>query len=105
VELRRDHSRSEGGGMPQFVIEREIPGASRMTEAELRDASLASLAVLKQLGPEIRWMHSFVTDDKVYCIFWAPDERLIREHGTRAGIPVDRVAAVRRILDPVNFES
>ena len=91
--------------MPQFVIEREIPGASRMTEAELRDASLASLAVLKQLGPEIRWMHSFVTDDKVYCIFWAPDERLIREHGTRAGIPVDRVAAVRRILDPVNFES
>jgi cell division inhibitor SulA len=91
--------------MPQFVIEREIPGASRMTETELRDASLASLAVLKQLGPEIRWMHSFVTDDKIYCIFWAPDERLIREHGKRAGIPVDRVAAVRRILDPVNFES
>jgi hypothetical protein len=91
--------------MPQFVIEREIAGASRMSEAEVRDASLASLAVLKQLGPEIRWMHSFVTDDKIYCIFWAPHEELIREHGKRAGFPVDRVAAVRRILDPVNFEA
>ena len=69
-----------------------------MSEAEVRDASLASLAVLKQLGPEILWMHSFVTDDKIYCIFWAPHEELIREHGKRAGFPVDRVAAVRRIL-------
>lgn len=91
--------------MPQFVIEREIPGASRMSEAEIREASLGSLAVLQQLGPEIRWMHSYVTDDKIYCIFWAPNEDLIREHGRRVGVPVDRVAAVRRILDPVNFEA
>ena len=91
--------------MPQFVIEREIAGASRMSEAEIREASLVSLAVLEQLGPEIRWMHSFVTDHKIYCIYWAPNEDLIREHGRRMGIPVDRVAAVRRILEPVNFES
>jgi hypothetical protein len=89
--------------MPQFVIEREIPGASRMSETEIREASLQSLAILSELGPEIRWMHSFVTDDKIYCIYWAPNEDLIREHGRRMGIPVDRVAAVRQILDPVNF--
>jgi hypothetical protein len=91
--------------MPQFVIEREIPGASKMSEDELRAASLASLEVLRQLGPEIRWIRSFVTDDKIFCIYYAPDETLIREHGRLTGIPVDRVAAVRRILDPVNFDT
>ena len=91
--------------MPQFVIERVVPGASKLTDAEIREASLASLEALKQLGPEIRWMHSYVTDDKIYCIYYAPDETLIREHGRMIGVPVDRVAAVRRILEPVNFES
>jgi hypothetical protein len=76
-----------------------------MTEDELRDASIASLEVLRQLGPEIRWIRSFVTDDKIYCIYYSPDESLIRQHGRLAGVPVDRVAAVRRILDPVNFEA
>jgi hypothetical protein len=89
--------------MPQFVIEREIPGASGMSEDELREASLASLAVLRQLGPEIRWLHSFVTDDKIYCIYFSPDETLIQEHAQRLGIPADRISAVRRILDPVNY--
>ena len=91
--------------MPQFVIERVVPGASKLTDAEIREASLASLEALKQLGPEIRWIHSYVTDDKIYCIYYAPDETLIREHGRMIGVPVDRVAAVRRILEPVNFES
>lgn len=91
--------------MPQFIIEREVAGASKMSESEIRDASLASLAALTQLGPEIRWIHSFVTDDKIYCIYYAPDETLIREHGRMIGLPVDRVAAVRRILEPVNFDS
>lgn len=91
--------------MPQFVIERVVPGASKLTDAEIREASLASLEALKQLGPEIRWMHSYVTDDKIYCIYYSPDEALIREHGRMIGVPVDRVAAVRRILEPVNFES
>jgi hypothetical protein len=91
--------------MPQYVIERSVPGASKMSELEIREASLASLAALKQLGPEIRWLHSFVTDDKIYCIYYAPDESFIREHARLVGIPVDRVAAVRRILEPVNYES
>ena len=90
--------------MPQFVIERDIPGASRMSEEEIRAASLASLAALQKLGPSIRWVRSFVTDDKIYCIYFAPDEATIRRHGELSGTPVDRVAAVRRILDPVNFE-
>lgn len=90
--------------MPQFVIEREIPGASRFSEAEIRDASLRSLEALKQLGPEIRWVHSFVTDDKIYCIYYAPDEDAIRKHGELAGVRVDRVAAVRRMVDPAMFQ-
>jgi len=90
--------------MPKFVIEREIPGASKLSEDELREASLKSIEVLRQLGPEIQWIHSFITDDKIYCIYWAPDETLIREHGRIAGFPVDRVAAVRRLVDPANFE-
>ena len=89
--------------MPQFVIEREIPGASKMSDEELREASLASLAVLRQLGPEIRWLHSFVTDDKIYCIYYSPDETLIKEHAQKLGIPAYRISAVRRILDPVNY--
>jgi cell division inhibitor SulA len=91
--------------MPEFVIEREIPGASKMSEEQIRAASLKSLEVLRQLGPEIRWLRSFVTDDKIFCIYFAPDEAMIREHGRLAGMPVDRVAAVRRILDPNAFQA
>jgi hypothetical protein len=90
--------------MPKFVIEREWPGASKMTEDELRAASLQSLEVLKKLGPEIRWVHSYVTDDKLYCIYYSPDESMIREHGRILGVPVDRIAAVRRLIDPSGFE-
>lgn len=90
--------------MPKFVIEREIPGASKMSDAEIREASLKALEVLKDLGPEIRWIHSYVTDDKIYCIYFSPNETLIREHARIAGIPADRVAAVRRLIDPANFE-
>lgn len=90
--------------MPKFVIEREWPGASKMSDAELRTASLQSFEVLKQLGPEIRWIHSYVTDDKIYCIYFAPDEATIREHGRRLGVPVDRVAAVRRLIDASSCE-
>jgi len=90
--------------MPEFVIEREIAGASKLTEAEIREASLRSLEVLKQLGQEIQWIQSFVTDDKIYCIYYSPDEALIREHGRRGNFPVDRVAAVRRLIDPASFQ-
>ncbi len=90
--------------MPKFVIEREWPGASKMTDAELRASVLQSFEVLKQLGPGIRWIHSYVTDDKIYCIYFSPDEATIQEHGRQLGVPVSRVAAVRRLIDPSGFE-
>jgi uncharacterized protein DUF4242 len=86
--------------MPQFVIERDIAGAGRLSEAEVRELSLRSLEALKEIGPQIQWLHSYVTEDKVYCIYLAPDENSIREHARRAGIPADRVSAVRRLIDP-----
>ena len=89
--------------MPQFVIEREIPGAGKMSESEIRQVSLRSLQVLKEMGPQIQWLHSYVTEDKVYCVYLAPDEDSIREHARRAGVPADRVAAVRRLIDPANL--
>jgi uncharacterized protein DUF4242 len=91
--------------MPQFIIEREFPGASRLSEAEIRDGSLKSLEVLGQLGSGIQWLHSFVTDDKIYCIYYAPDESLIREHARLTGLPISRVEAVRRLLEPSEFRA
>lgn len=85
--------------VPQFVIEREVPGAGALSDAELRDMSLQSLRVMQEMGSQIQWLHSYVTEDKVYCVYVAPDEDSIREHARRAGLPVNRVAAVRRLLD------
>ena len=90
--------------MPQFVIEREIAGAGSLSEEQIREVSLRSLHALKELGPTIQWLHSYVTEDKVYCIYLAPDENTIREHARRAGVPADRVAAVRRMMNPINLE-
>ena len=90
--------------MPQFVIERDIPGAGALSEAEIREISLRSLHTLKEMGPHIQWLHSYVTEDKVYCVYIAPDENSIWEHARKAGIPVDRVAAVRRLIDPAKLE-
>ena len=90
--------------MPQFVIEREMKGAGSLSEAEIRDVSLRSLETLQAMGPQIQWLHSYVTEDKVYCVYLAPDENCIREHARRVGVPADRVATVRRLLDPVNFK-
>ena len=86
--------------MPQFVIEREIPGAGALSENQIREVSLRSLQVLKEMGPQIQWLHSYVTEDKVYCIYLAPDEDTIREHARRTGIPANRVATVRRLIGP-----
>lgn len=85
------------------MIEREIPGAGKLSETQLRELSLHSLQTLKDLGPQIQWLHSYVTEDKVYCVYLAPDADTIREHARRLGIPADRISAVRRLLDPVNF--
>ena len=90
--------------MPKFVIERQLPGLADWSDEKIRDASLKSLEALAELGPGIQWIHSFVTDDKMYCIYYAPDESLIVAHARLAGLPVDRVAAVRRLLDPSNFQ-
>jgi Nickel responsive protein SCO4226-like len=90
--------------MPQFVIEREVPGAGALSEAEIRDLSLRSLEVLRDMGPQIQWLHSYVTEDKVYCVYLAPDENSIREHARRLGLPADRVSAVRRLIDPTKVK-
>lgn len=90
--------------MPNFVIEREIPGASTMTPEQVRETAMRSLDVLKELGPQIQWLHSYVTDDKVYCIYWAPGEEIIREHAKRMGIPANRVSAVRGMMQPSSAE-
>jgi hypothetical protein len=89
--------------MPQYVIEREVPGAGKMTQAQIEVMSRKSIDVLDGLGPKIQWLHSYVTDDKIYCVYLAPDEATVREHAKRGGFPANRVSAVRRLIDPVNF--
>jgi len=86
--------------MPEYVIEREIPGAGNLSDTELQEIARKSVGILKDMGPEIKWLHSYVTGDKVYCVYLAPNEEAIREHGRRGGFPVNRVSAVRRLIDP-----
>ena len=90
--------------MPQFVIEREVPGAGQLSEAQIREVSLKSLGVLNEMGPKIRWVHSYVTDDKIYCVYFAPDEATVREHARKGGFPANRISAVRHLIDPVNYD-
>jgi hypothetical protein len=90
--------------MPKFVIEREIPNAGNLSDQELQAISEKSICVLKEMGPEIQWVHSYVTDDKVYCVYVAPDEATIREHAKRGGFPANRISAVRRVIDPTTAE-
>jgi hypothetical protein len=90
--------------MPKFVIEREIPGAGKLSDAQLREVSQRSVSVLNGMGPQIQWLHSYVTGDKVYCVYFAPDEATIQDHAKRVGLPANRVSAVRRLLDPTSAE-
>jgi hypothetical protein len=90
--------------MPKFVIEREIPGLGDLSDSELQKVSRDSVGVLKELGPEIQWLHSYVTGDKLYCVYLAPDEAMIREHAKRGGFPANRISAVRRLIDPTTAE-
>jgi hypothetical protein len=90
--------------MPKYVIEREIPGAGSMSEAELQAAARKSVEVLQELGPQIQWLHSYVTGDKLYCVYLAPDEAIIREHAKRGGFPANRISAVRALIDPSTAE-
>ncbi len=86
--------------MPQFVIEREIPGIGSFSDAEIKEAARTSVGVLREMGPEIKWLHSYVTGDKLYCVYLAPDEETVREHARRGGFPANRVSAVRRLINP-----
>ena len=90
--------------MPQYVIERDIPGAGHMSEDDVRTLSIRSLDVLKGLGPEIQWLYSYVTDEKVYCVYLAPDEAVIREHARQLGVPANRISAVRHLMDPQKYQ-
>jgi len=84
----------------RFVIERDIPGASQMTPAQLRDAAQKSNSVLRDLGPDIQWVQSYVAGDKIYCVYNAPSEALIREHAARSGFPANRITPVAAVIDP-----
>jgi hypothetical protein len=88
--------------VPKFVIERELPGAGKLSEDELHEISVRSITALNSLGPKIQWLHSYVTDDKIYCVYIAPDEETVREHAKRGGFPANRVTAVRRLIDPTS---
>ena len=90
--------------MPKFVIEREIAGAGKLSSDEMRGISQKSCGVLSQMGPKIQWVESFVTDDKIYCIYIAPDEATVREHAKQGGFPANRVSAIRRMIDPTTAE-
>jgi hypothetical protein len=90
--------------MPRYVIERDIPGAGQLSPAELQAISQRSCSVLEQMGPRIQWQHSYVTGDKVYCIYLAENEQLLREHAERGGFPIDRISQVAGIIDPVSAE-
>ncbi len=90
--------------MPKYVIEREIPGIGAAGAAALRAASQKSCDVLRQLGPEIQWVQSYVTDDKLFCIYIAPDEDAVREHARRGGFPANKVSRVSTVIDPTTAE-
>lgn len=91
--------------MPKYVIERLIPGAGKLTADELKTISVRSCDVLNQMGPQIQWVHSYVTDDKIYCVYRAPDDELIRKHAETAGFPANSIAQVRAVIDPTTAET
>ncbi|MEE1655908.1 DUF4242 domain-containing protein [Microvirga sp. CF3062] len=90
--------------MPQFVIERNMPGVGNSSASDMQQASKTSCDVLRELGPDIQWVHSYVTDDKIYCVYRAPDESMIREHAQKAGLPADSIARVRTVINPMTAE-
>lgn len=90
--------------MPKYVIERDVPGAGDLSGDQLQKMSEKSVSVLRELGPEIQWVTSYVTGDKLYCVYNAPDENILREHAQRGGFPIDRVSRVGAVIDPTTAE-
>ena len=91
--------------MPKYVIEREIPGAGNLSPQELQGISEKSCSVLQNLGPQIQWLHSYVTGDKVYCVYIAPNEDMIREHANQGGFPANRISEIKTTIDPTTAET
>ncbi len=90
--------------MPKYVIERDLPGAGKLTPDQLQGISEKSCSVLQQLGPQVQWVQSYVTDDKIYCVYIAPNPNVIREHAKRGGFPANRISEVRNVIDPTTSE-
>lgn len=90
--------------MPKYVIERELPGAGNLTPDQLRAISQKSCGILSKLGPEIQWIHSYVTGDKIYCIYRAPNEEMVREHARQGGFPANKVAEIKTVIEPSTAE-
>jgi hypothetical protein len=91
--------------MPKYIIERDIPGAGSLTPQELQGISQKSCGVLRDMGPQIQWLESYVTDDKVYCVYIAPDEATLRAHAEKGGFPANRIARIKTIIDPTTAEN
>ena len=90
--------------MPKFVIEREIPNVGNLSDGEFCAAAQKSMRALRDIGPQIQWLHSYVTGNKIYCVYLAPDEATVQNHASKAGIPANRISAVRRMIDPTTAE-
>lgn len=90
--------------MPQYLIERNIPGAGKLSAADLKAISQKSCGVLNEMGPQIQWVHSYVTGDQIYCVYRAPNEAMVREHARQGGFPADRVLEIETIIDPTTAE-
>jgi hypothetical protein len=99
------HAPLKENAMPKFVIEREIPGVGKLGKDELQGISQKSCGVLRDMGPQIQWVQSYVTDNKIYCVYVAPDEAAVREHAKRGGFPANVVSRVRTIIDPTTAEA
>ena len=91
--------------MPKYIIERDIPGAGKLTADDLQVISQKSCSVLRNLGPEVQWVESYVTDDKIYCVYIAPNEALIRQHAEQGGFPANRISEIKRKIDPTTAEA
>jgi hypothetical protein len=91
--------------MPKYVIEREIPNAGKLSKAELQAISQKSCGVLRNLGPQIQWLQSYVTDDKIYCVYIAPNEQMVRDHAKQGGFPANRISEVKSVIDPTTAEA
>ena len=90
--------------MPKYLIEREIPGAGKLSPAQLQGISQKSCSVLNTLGPQIQWIHSYVTGDKIYCVYRAPNEEMVREHAKQGGFPANRISEITSVIDPSTAE-